>query len=582
MRAMTRSGTPWVRRLLGAACAALAACASPAATDDPAPRPADLLFTGGPVHTLTDAGTVSALAVRDGRIAWTGDARDADAWAGPDTRRVDLAGRALLPGFADSHIHLEGVAAQLADVDLVGTTSFAAVVERTAARAALRPAGAWILGRGWDQNDWADTAFPTHDALSAAVPDHPVLLDRIDGHALLANAAAMAAAGVDRDTTAPSGGRILRDAECAPTGVFVDDAMRLFDGLVPPPSDDLRLARLVEAVRLLNAYGLTSVHDAGTSLDAVRLFETLARRDDLTLRLHVMLRAGEPALRDPGDDLPTDDLTGQGLVKVRAIKLSADGALGSRGAALLEDYTDEPGHRGLELADRDEVLELARFAVADGWQLATHAIGDRANRVVLDAYEEALAGLPPSADPRFRVEHAQILHPDDVPRFAALGVLPSMQAQHQTSDMPWAGERLGEERLEGAYAWRSLREAGSIIPGGSDAPVEVPDPLLGLHAAVTRTDVDGHPPGGWHAEQRLTREEALRHLTTWPAHAAFDEDRLGALAPGMLADLVVLSGDPLAVPADALRALAVDMTVFDGRVVFERGAAPGRGRDAPR
>jgi len=575
MRAMTRSGTPWARPLLLAAVLAVSACAAPGGTDgDGLGAPADLLFTGGPVHTLTDAGTVSALAVRDGRIAWVGDARDAGAWLGPTTRRVDLAGRALLPGFADSHLHLEGVAAQLADVDLVGTASYAAVVAATAARAALQPDGTWVRGRGWDQNDWPDTAFPHHGPLSAAVPDHPVLLTRIDGHALLANAAALRAAGVDRDTPAPPGGRILRDAEGAPTGVFVDDAMDLFDGLVPPPSDDQRLARLVEAAHLLNAYGLTSVHDAGTYLDTVRLYEELARRGDLTLRLHVMLRADEPALRDPDDELPTDDLTGQGLVKVRAIKLSADGALGSRGAALLEDYADEPGHRGLVLADHAEVLELARFALADGWQLATHAIGDRANRVVLDAYEEALAAPPADVDPRFRVEHAQILHPEDVPRFAALGVLPSMQAQHQTSDMPWAGERLGEARLAGAYAWRALRDAGSILPGGSDAPVEVPDPILGLHAAVTRTDVTGHPPGGWHPEQRLTREEALRHLTTWPAFASFDEDRLGALAPGMAADLVVLSGDPLAVPEDALPGLVVELTVFDGRVVHERGRSP--------
>lgn len=563
-----RRPAPWAR-LLATLLLLATACAAP-------PR-AELLFRGGRVLG-TDAGAppASALAVADGRILWIGDDAGADAWIAPDTEVVELQGRALLPGFADAHLHLRGVADQLAEVDLTGVPSYAELVRRVEAAAAARPPGTWILGRGWDQNDWPDTRFPNHGALSLATPEHPVVLTRIDGHALLANAEALRRAGLGADTADPEGGRLLRDAEGQLSGVLVDTAMAPLRAVIPDTSEAETRRRLAAAIPVLHAYGITSVHDAGVDRDTAELLAALDREDALPLRVHIMLRAGVFDLEHPArNPVPVHDVNGNGRVQLRAIKAMGDGALGSRGAALLEPYSDEPGHRGLIVTPEARVEALARYALAHGWQLCTHAIGDRANRSVLDAYERALADAPAELDHRFRVEHAQVLHPRELPRFAELGVIPSMQAQHQTSDAPWAGRRLGPERTALAYAWRSLVDSGVPIPGGSDAPVEIPDPLLAFHAAVTRRDVHGEPPGGWHPEQRLTREEALRHLTLWPAHAAFREHELGSLAPGKLADLVVLSGDPLSTPDDALLDLRVELTVFDGEIVFAReGALP--------
>jgi len=546
----------------------VAACASSR------PVPATLLLRGGVVHTVDPAlGQQEALAVRDGSIVWVGSDDDSQDWIGQQTRVIELQGRCLLPGFADSHLHLGRLADMLGQVDLVGTHSYAEVIERTRAQAARQPKGSWVLGRGWDQNDWPDPAFPHHAALSEAVPDHPVALTRIDGHALLANRAALQAARIRRGSRSPDGGRILVDAEGAPTGVLVDDAMEFIQRLQPGTTTAERREHTREALAMLQRSGITSLHDAGTDEEHVALYADMARAGEFRMRAHIMIDADTPGLAT-GELQPSADLTGQGLLALRAIKLTADGALGSRGAALLDDYSDEPGQRGLTLAPYPQVLELTRFALRNGWQLATHAIGDRANRLVLDAYAVALGEAGPGLDARLRIEHAQVLHPDDIPRFAALGVLPSMQAQHLTSDMPWAEQRLGPARMRGAYAWRALLDQGSPIPGGSDAPVEVPDPLLAFHAAVSRQDAAGQPPGGCHPEQCMTRLEALRHLTLWPAYAAFQEERLGSLTPGKRADLVVLSGDPLALPVDELTSLQVDLTVFDGDVVYERNPPP--------
>lgn len=537
---------------------------------------ADLVFRGGPVHTV-EAGRqpASALAVTGKTIAWVGSADEAARWIGPETQVVELNGRALLPGFADAHVHLEGYGAALVQVDLVGTPSYAAVIAAVVERAASTPPGTWITGRGWDQNDWPVSDFPHHQALSDAVPDHPVMIRRIGGHAALVNQAAMALADFGVDSMAPAGGRILRDDSRLPTGVLIDNAMALVATVIPQPAVAERRRRVVTAIAALHRMGITSVHDAGVDAGAVDVFAELARAGRFPMRSHVMIAADEPLLRAPRSQTgwPTDDLTGQGLLSVRAIKLSADGALGSRGAALLRDYTDAEV-AGLVTATPERTLELAHFAVQNGWQLCTHAIGDRANREVLDAYSLAFAQLEDmddSASLRFRIEHAQVLHPQDIPRFAELGVIPSMQTQHQTSDMPWAEERLGPIRVRGAYAWRDLLDSGVIIPGGSDCPVELPDPMAAFAAAVTRQDSSGTPTGGWYADQAMNRDEALAHLTLWPAQAAFNEERLGSLAPGKLADLVVLSGDPLAVPSTELADLHIELTVFDGQIVFDRG-----------
>ncbi len=540
-------------------------------------QPADLVFRGGPVHTV-EAGRqpASALAVTGKTIAWVGKTDEAARWIGPETQIVELNGRALLPGFADAHVHLEGYGAALAQVDLVGSESYAAVIDAVVERAAMTPPGTWVTGRGWDQNDWAVNDFPHHQALSDAVPDHPVMIRRIGGHAALVNRAAMALADFGVDSVAPAGGRILRDERRLPTGVLIDNAMALVATVIPQTETAERSRRVATAIAALHRKGITSVHDAGVDAGAVRMFADLARAGRFPLRNHVMIAADEPLLRAPTSQTgwPTDDLTGQGLISVRAIKLSADGALGSRGAALLSDYADAEG-AGLVTATPERTLELATFALQNGWQLCTHAIGDRANREVLDAYSLAfsqLADMNDRASLRFRIEHAQVLHPQDIPRFAELGVIPSMQTQHQTSDMPWAEDRLGPVRVRGAYAWRDLLDSGVIIPGGSDCPVEQPDPMAAFAAAVTRQDSSGTPAGGWYADQAMNRDEALAHLTLWPAQAAFNEDRLGSLTPGKLADLVVLSGDLMAVPSAELADLQIELTVFDGQIVYDRAS----------
>lgn len=565
-----------LRPLALLALSALLGCATP----PPAPVvPADLVLLDGAVYSLAGINDpAQALAVRDGRILLIGSTSAMREFIGPQTRVVQLAGRPVYPGFTDGHMHLSGYGKALNQVDLVGTTSAADVAARAAAYAQSLPSGAWLLGRGWDQNDWAVQEFPTQHELSAALPDRPAVLRRVDGHAVLANAAAMAAAGIDAETQAPDGGRILRDADGMPTGVFIDNAMELVNRAVASPTREEETDGVRLAIDALHEQGITSVHDAGVSMNTVEIYRSLALQEQFDLRVHVMLNGDSPWIRRALSGLPTSDLTGQGLIAVRAIKSYADGALGSRGAALLADYSDEAGNRGLDLHSFDELEQLARHALLRGWQLCVHAIGDRANRVVLDAYESALAAVPVeqrpgiARDPRFRIEHAQVLSPLDIPRFAELGVIPSMQAQHQTSDMPWAEERVGSERIQGAYAWRSLLDTGVIICGGSDCPVERPDPIAAFHAAVTRRDSTLRPVGGWYPEQTMTRTEALRHLTTWPAYAAFNEDRLGTLAVGKLADLVVLSGDLLTLADDQLPEQRVELTVFDGRVVYERAA----------
>ncbi|TAH38263.1 MAG: amidohydrolase [Planctomycetota bacterium] len=526
--------------------------------------PADLVLRNGMVHTMEAAQPrAQALAVRGGRIVFVGSSAEAAALVGEKTEIVDLRGRPLCPGFTDAHGHLGGLAAALRNVDLVGTRSYAEVIERVRARAAATPKGQWILGRGWDQNDWEVKKFPVHAELSAAVPDHPALLTRIDGHALLANARAMQAAGITRATVDPEGGRILRDGAGEPTGVFVDAAESLIARVVPEADAAALRESVRAAVALLHERGITGLHDAGVSAATLDLYAAMARAGELELREYVLLADDPRTLEAWFRRGPAQDLTGDGRIRVRAIKAYADGALGSRGAALLADYADDPGNRGLAQTSVEDLEGLAERALRGGFQLCTHAIGDAGNRMVLDAYAQALRTVP-VADHRFRIEHAQVLAPEDIPRFAQLGVLPSMQAQHAVSDGPWAEARLGPERVQGAYAWRALLDRGVIIPGGSDFPVEAVDPIAAFAAAVTRN--------GWHTEQCMTREEALASLTIWPAYAAFQEDELGSIRVGKRADFVVLSEDLLNVPETRLGAVRVELTVFDGRVVHRLAA----------
>ncbi len=533
--------------------------------------PADLVLRHGRFHTVAAAGTVDGtLAVRGGRIVYLGADAGAAALRGPATETIELGGRAVTPGLIDAHAHLVGLGAALGQVDLRGAASFAEVVERVRRAAQGVPAGTWIQGRGWDQNLWPGQQFPRHAELSAAVPDHPVWMRRVDGHAALLNARALALLAIDAATPDPAGGRILRDAGGAPTGVLVDNAMDLAAGRMPPPgAEELRRRIRLAAAHCL-AVGLTTVTDMGVGEAELTAYSELAAAGELPLRVAAFLEDDRPLLarwlaRGPRLD-PEARLT------VRGVKLYADGALGSRGAALLEPYSDDPGNLGLLVSTGDHLAEVATLALGRGFQVGVHAIGDRGVVVALDALERALGGPRPEA--RFRLEHAQVMRPQDVARLARLGVIASMQPTHATSDMPWAPDRVGERRVLGAYAWRQVLAAGGRLALGSDFPVESADPRLGLYAAVTRQDTDGQPPGGWLPAERLTATEALRGFTADAAWSLFLDGEVGSLEVGKRADLVVFARDWTAGLPAQIPAAAVDLTLVDGRVAYRREAVP--------
>jgi predicted amidohydrolase YtcJ len=535
-----------------------------------AAQPADLIVTNARIYTVDDSHPfVSAMAVREGRIQFVGSASEAMVLRGPATRIVDAGGQTVIPGMVDAHGHLFELGASLRNIDLTGTRSFDDVVNLVAARIKETPANQWVVGRGWDQNKWGDTRFPTHEALSRISPNNPVVLERIDGHAILANAAAMRAAGVTAKTQAPAGGRIEHAANGDPTGVFVDNATELIQHVVPPLSHDEMRSATLAAIAEANKFGLVGMHDAGEPRAVIDLFEELAKANTFSFRAYVMISDDSAAINHYFQRGPQSALYDNHLW-IRTIKLYADGALGSRGAALLDPYTDDPKNNGLLKSTPEHLRDVSTRALQHGFQVATHAIGDRGNRIALDAYEAALKAVP-TTDHRFRIEHVQILDHADIPRFAQLGVIPSMQAVHQTSDMYWAANRLGSARILGAYAWRSLLNTGVIIPNGSDVPVERVNPLYSFHAAISRQDDYNWPPGGWLPEQRMTREEALKSMTIWPAFAAFQEQLTGSLTAGKLADFVILDRDIMTIPESEILGAHVTATYIGGRAVFERG-----------
>jgi predicted amidohydrolase YtcJ len=538
-----------------------------------APQPADLIVTNARIYTVDDTHPIAeAMAIKGGRIIFVGPTRGALALKGSATKVLDLDGKTVIPGMTDAHAHLAGLGQALRTVDLVGTTSYDEIIQRDVARAKEVPAGTWILGRGWDQHDWSDTRFPTHDALSRAVPDHPVLLGRVDGHAILANAAAMKAAGVMAATKDPAGGRIERGAAGAPTGVFVDGATSLIERAVPAMPREEQRAAIAAAVKECQRWGLTGVHDAGVDPGTIDLYEEMAKAGQYDLRNYVMVANDDRAIEKYFARGPQSGLY-DGRIWIRAIKIVADGALGSRGAALLEPYADDSKNTGLLTVPAGRVRDVATRALQLGFQVNVHAIGDRANRQVLDEFQAALDSVP-RADHRFRIEHAQIIHSADIPRFAKLGVIPSIQAAHQTSDMYWAGNRLGPTRLLGAYAWRSLLNTGVIIPNGSDFPVEAVNPLISFHSAISRQDAENWPAAGWFPEQKMTREEALKSMTIWPAFASFEEHDVGSITTGKYADFVVLDQDIMRVPPELVLRTHVLATYLAGKAVYERAFRP--------
>lgn len=522
----------------------------------------DLLIHGGPIYT--GAAKVEAVAVKDGKVVFVGPLASARR-AAPGAKDVDLKGTAAYPGFVDGHAHLSGIGFREMTLTLEGTPSIEALIVRLQDWAAKHPGSDPIVGRGWIETHWPEKRFPGRADLDRAVPDRPVVLTRADGHALVANSKILALAGITRDTPAPTGGQILKDSAGEPTGMLIDNAMALIEAKLPTPSAATQAQAVKRGVDLYASRGWTGLHNMGASVDEVAMQAALAAQGQLPIRIdnYMSQTEGQGVLtKGPSQD-PT------GLVRTRGVKMYMDGALGSRGAALLAPYADAEG-TGLLLTPPETIKAVLAQAKASGAQIATHAIGDRGNRLVLDAYQQAYgadaAGLKAA---RWRVEHAQVLAPDDLPRFAQLGVVASMQPSHAIGDLFFAPDRLGAERLKGAYAWESLLKTGAEIAAGSDAPVEKGDPLVEFYAAAYRHDLKGFAGPQWGLDEAVTRQQVLDMLTKGSAYAAFHERDLGTLAVGKPADLSVFSVDLMTAPfADIAKAHAV-MTIVNGKVVYE-------------
>lgn len=555
----------------------------------PAPEPADLLIVNARVYTLAWADPdregapaagaprvngawqpdAEAVAVRDGRISFVGGAAEAERHRGPATEVIDLGGATLLPGLVDSHTHVAELGARLSGVDLNGVETEDEAVARVARFAETVPAGQWIVGRGWDEGAWANR-YPTMARLSEAVPEHPVVLNSLHGFAAWGNRLAFERAGITAATVAPTGGEIRKDASGQPTGILLNRATTLLVDAVPPPTPGQFAAQVLAGLVEMAESGYVSIHEAGVDARLMAAFESLHAEGRLPIRVYAMLSARDADLsrawlaRGP---MTTPD----GMLAVRSVKAYYDGALGSRGARLLESYADMPGHTGVS----GEGYGFDRALVADlmkaGFQVGIHAIGDAGNRETLDFLAAVTAEAPASRDARHRVEHAQVVHPDDIPRFAALGVTASMEPPHAVEDMPWAETRVGPERIRGAYAWRTLRRAGAHVIFNSDLTGSDHDIFYGLHAAITRRDKQRQPPGGWYPGERFTPEEAVRAYTGWANWSAFEEAEAGTITVGRRADLSALSIDPFVVgeqDPDRLLDGGVRLTVVAGKVAF--------------
>ncbi|WP_293903342.1 amidohydrolase [Phenylobacterium sp.] len=540
------------RLVLPALAAVLLATAANAA-------PADLVIWGGPVYTGAKAGKVEAVAVSRGRIAYAGSRAGARAQVGPKTQVIDLKGAALFPGFTDSHAHLRGIGERELTLNLEGSKSAAEATARVKAYLAAHKPDGTVIGRGWIETGWPEGRFLDRSDIDPIAPDQPLLLVRADGHALIANTAALKAAGIDENTAAPSGGAILKGADGRLTGMLVDNAMALVRKLERPPTEADRRAAFAAAFKVETAYGWTGVHAMSVDWADVGLLEELDKAGQAPLRVYNAVEADQAGPLFAGGPRATAD----GRITTRAIKLYEDGALGSRGAALFAPYSDSPGTSGLVRTPPEVMRAAMRQAKAAGIQVATHAIGDRGNANVLDLY--ATEGGPAL---RWRIEHSQILRVADIPRFAKLGVIASMQPSHAIGDLHFAPSRLGENRLAGAYAWNSLLNSGALVVGGTDAPVERGDPLIEFYAAVARKDLQGFSAPDWHPEQKLSRTEALKLFTSSAAYARFAENDLGTIEVGKRADFSAFSVDLMTVPEAAIPKAHAVLTVVDGTVVY--------------
>lgn len=542
-------------------------------------RQADLLIHNGHIYTMDKQNPkVGMVAVRDGKIIHVGPSSEAAEWQGSAARVIDLAGKTLTPGLIESHGHLLSLGYSKMQLHLTTIKDYDEMIAMVADAAAKSAPGEWILGRGWHQSKWDPPAdpvvhgFPIHDALSAVSPDNPVYLRHASGHAAIANAKAMEIAGITDQTASLDGGEIIRDSRGRATGIFIENAMKQISTHVPKstPAGDRRAMELAVQASLEN--GITTFRDAGSGADEIAVYKDFLAEGKLDIRLWVMLDGKDSTLlkdwfqRGPEIGLGNDHLT------IRAIKLYSDGALGSRGAWLLEQYTDQPGRYGHSVMPVDDICRLSNLSLEHGFQLCVHAIGDRANREVLNCFEHSFKqNRNKSDDARFRIEHAQHLHPDDIPRFSELGVIASMQGIHMASDRPWAILRLGERRIvEGAYVWRKLLDSGAKIVNGTDVPVEPINPIECFYASVTRKTLKGTPEGGYEAEQAMNRVEALRSYTLDGAYGGFEEKTRGSIEVGKYADFTVFSKDILTVAENKILDTVVEMTIVGGEVKFER------------
>ena len=556
------------RALVGLIVAGFIAAMAASAQAQHAP-PAETVIWGGPIYTDDDARPkVEAVAVRDGRVIYAGNRAGADALKGAATQVIDLHGATLFPGFTDAHAHLRDIGERELMLNLEGSASLAEAMQRLKARVAATPKGQVIVGMNWIETHWPEARFPTRGDLDAAAPDNPVILSRSDGHALVANTAALKLAGITRDTPVPFGGQILKDKAGDPDGMLVDAAMGLVGRVAPAETQEFKVKAYRAAFKVYSAYGWTGMHNLDVDYADVPIIEGFDTRGEATLKVYnaVNWRDAKPFLKDGPRATP------DGRVITRMMKFFMDGALGSRGAALFEPYSDAPGNTGFLQMKEADALPVMEADLRRGIQVATHAIGDRGNHLALDWYEKAFAAVPPAEravnPPRWRIEHAQIVRPDDIPRFAKLGVIPSMQASHAIGDFYFAPKRLGDARLKGAYAWKSFIDAGSIVPGGTDAPVERGDPRVEFYAAITRRALDGFQTPQWHPEEAVDRATALKMYTLWPAYASFRENELGMIKPGYRADFTVFDTDFMTADPKAILKAKALMTMLDGKVAF--------------
>ena len=523
---------------------------------------------GYTLNTKGDLVQFTALAFDDaGRIIAVGASADVAAKA-PQAKRIDMKGRTLLPGLIDAHGHVFGLGQQLTQLDLFNSTSLAGALKSIGEYAGANPGHPWLRGRGWNQENWKLGRFPTAAELDAVVSDRPVWLERVDGHAGWANSRALALAGITKATPDPVGGKIVRDANGEATGVLVDTAQDLLTKVLPPQTEAESRTMLDRALSELARVGLTSVHDAGVDVTQDRLYRAYADAGKLTTRVYGMIGGAGADFDVLARNGPLNDY-GNGMYALRAVKLYSDGALGSRGAALIKPYSDDAHSHGLLFFKSGQMDTMMTKAMRRGYQVNVHAIGDAGNKQILDIYQKEVSATKSSAQ-RHRIEHAQVVQPGDIPRFKSIGIIPSMQPTHATSDKNMAETRVGPERIKGAYAWRTFLHQGSRIACGSDFPVEAPNPFFGLHAAVTRQDAQGQPVAGWYPNQAMSLKEAFRCFTLDAAYAGHREDSLGSLETGKLADFIVIDQDLFKMPTYDIHKTGVLETWVAGKQVFKK------------